>query len=87
MREAGAYGRGVADGGGAEWRREGGDGAPGRRRRPDAVDDRGTPALCLAVDGFDLATVEVLMRSARLDRVTDGQTRCCGRSTAAPPTS
>ncbi|QDN81272.1 hypothetical protein FNV64_41920 [Streptomyces sp. S1A1-7] len=41
---------------------------------PDAVDDRGTPALCLAVDGFDLATVEVLMRSARLDRVTDGQT-------------
>ncbi|MCX4612679.1 MULTISPECIES: ankyrin repeat domain-containing protein [Streptomyces] len=41
---------------------------------PDAVDDRGTPALRLAVDGFDLATVEVLMRSARLDRVTDGQT-------------
>lgn len=41
---------------------------------PDAVDDRGTPALCLAVDGFDLATVEVLMRSARLDRVVDGQT-------------
>lgn len=41
---------------------------------PDAVDDHGTPALCLAVDGFDLATVEVLMRSARLDRVVDGQT-------------
>ncbi|SOE61110.1 Ankyrin repeat-containing protein [Streptomyces sp. OV198] len=41
---------------------------------PDVVDERGTPALCLAVDGFDLATVEVLMPSARLDRVVDGQT-------------
>lgn len=42
---------------------------------PDTVDEHGTPALCLAVDAFDLPTIEVLMGSARLDRVgTDGRT-------------
>ncbi len=55
---------------------------------PDAVDDRGTPALCLAVDGFDLATVEVLMFAPPgWTGSWTARPRCCGRSTAAPPTS
>ncbi|WCD83769.1 hypothetical protein KPP03845_100088 [Streptomyces xanthophaeus] len=35
---------------------------------PDTVDEHGTPALCLAVDAFDLPIVEVLTASADLDR-------------------
>ncbi|MGW6982005.1 HEAT repeat domain-containing protein [Streptomyces sp. NPDC054932] len=35
---------------------------------PESVDEHGVPALCLAVDAFDLPTLEVLMASARLDR-------------------
>ncbi|MGW7031467.1 ankyrin repeat domain-containing protein [Streptomyces xanthophaeus] len=35
---------------------------------PNTVDEHGTPALCLAVDAFDLPIVEVLTASADLDR-------------------
>ncbi|WP_050515558.1 ankyrin repeat domain-containing protein [Streptomyces rimosus] len=38
---------------------------------PDATDETGTSVLCLAVDAFDLPVVEVLLPSARLDRVGD----------------
>ncbi|GGY01429.1 HEAT repeat domain-containing protein [Streptomyces hiroshimensis] len=42
---------------------------------PDAVDGDGTPALCLAVDAFDLAVADELAYRARLDRVgPDGRT-------------
>ncbi|WP_370417729.1 HEAT repeat domain-containing protein [Streptomyces sp. QH1-20] len=45
---------------------------------PDAVDEYGTPALCLAVDAFDLAVVEELRmsdRPVRLNRTAaDGHT-------------
>ncbi|UJB41103.1 HEAT repeat domain-containing protein [Streptomyces sp. A1-5] len=42
---------------------------------PDAVDGTGTPALCLAVDAFDLAVAEELAYEARLDRRgPDGRT-------------
>ncbi|WP_261955329.1 ankyrin repeat domain-containing protein [Streptomyces nigrescens] len=42
---------------------------------PDTVDGAGTPALCLAVDAFDLPVVELLSGAARLDRVApDGRT-------------
>ncbi|WP_432066261.1 ankyrin repeat domain-containing protein [Streptomyces sp. C10-9-1] len=42
---------------------------------PDTADEHGTPALCLAVDTFDLPVVEALLRSARLDRAgADGRT-------------
>ncbi|WP_030768570.1 ankyrin repeat domain-containing protein [Streptomyces sp. NRRL F-2664] len=42
---------------------------------PDTTDEHGTPALCLAVDTFDLPIVESLMASGRLDRVdADGRT-------------
>ncbi|MBB4944573.1 hypothetical protein F4556_000108 [Kitasatospora gansuensis] len=42
---------------------------------PDATDEHGTPALCLAVDTFDLSVVDTLLRSARLDRAgADGRT-------------
>ncbi|MGQ4385795.1 HEAT repeat domain-containing protein [Streptomyces sp. SAS_270] len=41
---------------------------------PDAVDEHGTPALCLAVDTFDTAVVEELAWCARLDRAApDGR--------------
>ncbi|MFF4607871.1 HEAT repeat domain-containing protein [Streptomyces sp. NPDC001339] len=42
---------------------------------PDAVDEHGTPALCLAVDAFDLPVAEALMSSAWLNRIApDGRT-------------
>ncbi len=42
---------------------------------PDTADEHGTPALCLAVDTFELPVVEALMGSARLDRAgADGRT-------------
>ncbi|WP_078851763.1 ankyrin repeat domain-containing protein [Streptomyces sp. NRRL S-237] len=42
---------------------------------PDSVDEHGTPALCLAVDAFDLPTIEVLIFFAGLDRASpDGRT-------------
>ncbi|WP_439678595.1 HEAT repeat domain-containing protein [Embleya sp. MST-111070] len=42
---------------------------------PDAVDERGTPALCLAVDAFDLPMVDVLLAQARPDHAgPDGRT-------------
>ncbi|MEW2574870.1 HEAT repeat domain-containing protein [Streptomyces syringium] len=45
---------------------------------PDAVDEHGTPALCLAVDAFDLPVLEELMMSARPVRLNctaaDGHT-------------
>ncbi|MGC0418014.1 HEAT repeat domain-containing protein [Embleya sp. AB8] len=42
---------------------------------PDAVDEHGTPVLCLAVDAFDLPVVDLLVSCARLDRIApDGRT-------------
>ncbi|MYW02441.1 ankyrin repeat domain-containing protein [Streptomyces sp. SID3343] len=42
---------------------------------PDTVDEHGTPALCLAVDAFDLQLVEILSWCARVDRAAaDGRT-------------
>ncbi|MFI1585457.1 HEAT repeat domain-containing protein [Embleya sp. NPDC020630] len=42
---------------------------------PDAVDEYGTPALCLAVDTFDLPVVDALLPCARLDEpAPDGRT-------------
>jgi hypothetical protein len=42
---------------------------------PDAVDEHGTPVLCLAVDTFDPAVVDELAYCARIDRAgPDGRT-------------
>ncbi|WP_246126763.1 ankyrin repeat domain-containing protein [Embleya hyalina] len=42
---------------------------------PDAVDEDGTPALCLAVDAFDVPVVDVLLGQACLDLAApDGRT-------------
>ncbi|WKK23991.1 HEAT repeat domain-containing protein [Streptomyces olivoreticuli] len=42
---------------------------------PNTVDEHGTPALCLAVDAFDLPVAEVLMPSAWLNcTAADGRT-------------
>ncbi|WP_234379162.1 ankyrin repeat domain-containing protein [Streptomyces sp. IGB124] len=42
---------------------------------PESADEDGTPALCLAVDTFDLPIVTALLRSSRVDRpAADGRT-------------